>query len=229
MSQSIVSHLVKKDFLIMRKTILHFCWVVVAGIVAISFLFGRVPNWVFVNLAFTFLIVPAFTCSIVMMMRTNVSEKEKSTQLFIMSLPVTVKEFTLAKLLVNLPLFFVFWMVGCAVAFYFAFGLGVFPKGTLPFITMIFLGVMLAYVCSFSVSLISQSLGITVLAMSLFELATPVYLWTIAYWEPIGSHVYAANMVWNSAAIGIVSTQILSVILVVFATWRIQLKKKDFI
>jgi hypothetical protein len=229
MSNSIVLQLVKKDFLMIRKIILIFGLMTLASIVIISLLFGRVPNWAFVNLGFTLLISPSVTCSVVLLMRTVVQEKEKSTQLFIMSLPVTVKEFTLAKLLVNLPVFFAFWLVISVAAFYFVFGLGVFVYGTIPFVIMIFLGVFIAYISTLSVSLIYQSLGITVLALSLFELGTPAYLWVIAFLEPINSHIYDTHMVWNSTAIAIVTTQIAVAILIPLVTWHIQNKKRDFI
>ncbi|RYZ78734.1 MAG: hypothetical protein EOO68_39925 [Moraxellaceae bacterium] len=146
-----------------------------------------------------------------------------------MSLPVTVKEFTMAKLLVNIPVFTVFWLVITAVAFYFSFGFGVFPYGTIPFITMIFLGIYVAYVGILSAGLICQSYGITIIVMLGFELGTPAYLWIVAFLEPINHHVYDANMVWNSTAVGIVTTQIITAVALLVATWYIQTKKRDFI
>jgi hypothetical protein len=229
MNMSIIPLLVKKDFMIMRKTILICCLVCLASIVIISMLFGRVPNWAFINLGITLLIVPAGTCGMMLLMRTIVFEKEKSTQLFIMSLPVTVKEFTVSKLLVNLPLFFAFWLVISGVAFYFSFGLGIFPYGTVPFITMIFLGIFVAYIGILSVSLIYQSISITIFTMCFLELGTPAYLWIIAFLEPINSHVYDAHMVWNSTAISVVVTQVLLVALILLMTWHVQNKKRDFI
>ena len=229
MSASIIPQLVRKDFLMTRKMIFIFCLMTLMSIVIISVLFGRVPTWAFINLGFTLLISPAVTCSILLLMRTIVAEKEKSTQLFIMSLPVTVKEFTIAKLLVNLPVFLVFWLVISAAAFYFVFGLGVFLYGTIPFITMIFLGIFIAYISTLSVSLLSQSIGITILSMCCLELGTPAYLWVIAFLEPISAHIYDAHPVWNSTAIGIVITQIAVAILIPTVTWHIQNKKRDFI
>jgi len=229
MSNSIIFQLARKDFLIMRKTIMIFCLVNLIAILIVSSLFGRLPGWAFINLGFTLLISPAFTCAIVVLMRTIVMEKEKSTQIFIMSLPVTVKEFTLAKLLINLPLFFALWLMITGVAFYFAFGLGIFPHGSIPFITMIFLGIFVAYISTLCAGLIYQSISVTILAMCGFELGTPAYLWIIAFWEPINSHVYGPHMVWNSTAITIVATQIFSAISMVLMTIYIQHKKQDFI
>jgi len=229
MSISIIPQLVRKDFLMMRKTILIFCLVMLASIAAICLIFGRVPNVVFFNLGITLLIAPAITCAIVLIMKTIVMEKQKSTQLFIMSLPVTVIEFTMSKLLLNLPVFTVFWLAISGVAFYFSFGLGVFPFGTIPFITMIFIGIFVAYVGVLSVALIYQSYGITIITMLFLELGTPAYLWIIAFMEPINSHFYEPHMVWNSTAISIVATQIIAAIAALLITWHIQNKKRDFI
>lgn len=229
MSTSIIAQLVKKDFLMTRKTILFFGLMTLVSIAAIFMIFGRVPTVVFFNLGFTLLIAPAITCTVVLLMKTIVMEKQKSTQLFIMSLPVTIKEFTKAKLLLNFPVFVAFWLVITGVAFYFSFGLGVFPYGTVPFITMIFLGIFVAYVGILSIALIYQSYGITVIAMLCFELGTPAYLWIIAYLEPINNHVYDSQMLWNSTAVTIVIIQIAVAILISLLAWNIQKKKRDFI
>lgn len=229
MKTSIVPQLVKKDLLIMRKTILSFCLVSIAAIVITGLLFERIPNWAFVNLAFMLLIAPAAACGIVLVMRSIVMEKVKSTQSFIMSLPVTVKEFTLAKVLVNLPVFTGFWLVVSTVTFYFAFGLGVFPYGAIPFVSMILLGVFVAYICILSTSLLFQSHGITILSILFFELSTSAYLWVVVYLDPIANYIYGQASVWNSTAIGIIAIQILIAIVMLLMTLYIQNKKRDFI
>jgi hypothetical protein len=53
---------------------------------------------------------------------------------------VTVRDFTLAKLLVNVPVFGALWLT-TAAAFSYAFGLGLLPLGAVPMMTMILLGV----------------------------------------------------------------------------------------
>ncbi|RYY03753.1 MAG: hypothetical protein EOO53_07620 [Gammaproteobacteria bacterium] len=229
MSNSIIAQLVKKDFLMTRNTIFIFCLITLASVAAIYMIFGHVPEVVFLNLGFTLLIAPAITCAIVLLMKTIVMEKQKSTQLFIMSLPLSIREFTTAKLLLNLPVFTIFWLGITAVAFYFSFGLGLFPYGSVPFITMIFLGIFVAYVVILSIAILYQSYGVTVITMLCAELGTPAYLWVIAYSEPINSHVYESHMVWNSPAITIVATQILLIILVPLMAWHIQNKKRDFV
>ena len=229
MSASIIPQLVKKDFLIMRRMILIFCLVSLASIGVLSVLYGLIPTWVLVNIAFALLLGPAATCGIVLLMQTNVFEKEKSTQPFIMSLPLTVKEFTLAKLLINLPVFGAIWLVVTGVAFYFAFGLGLYPLGAVPFLTMVFLGVFVAYTGILSTSLLTQSLGITILSILFFQLGTSAYLWVIAFLDPIANHVTGPDIVWNSTAIAIVTAQVVLALTMIAATLLIQNKKRDFI
>jgi hypothetical protein len=229
MSTSIVPQLVKKDFLLMRKMIFTFFMVSLISVVVLNLLFGYLPNWVVLNFTFILLLGPAATCGIVLLMKTNVFEKEKATQSFIMSLPVTVKEFTMAKILINLSVFAAFWLVVSGVAFYFSFSRSLFPLGTVPFITIVLLGVFVAYTCILSVSLIFQSLGITVLSIMLFQFITSAYLWGTAYLGAVSNYIYGAEVVWNITLISIVILQIFVAISVILITFIIQNKKRDFI
>jgi hypothetical protein len=162
-------------------------------------------------------------------MKTNVFEKEKSTQGFIMSLPITVKEFTRAKLWVNLPVFGLFWAAVTAVGFYFAFGRGLFPLGAVPFVTMVFLGGFVAYCCILAVSLVFQSMPITVLMIAIFEVMTSGYMWMVAFLGPISQNIWGPQPVWNATAIAIVTAQGLVAVSVLTATSLIQNTKRDFI
>ncbi|MEO8374790.1 MAG: ABC-2 transporter permease [Sphingomonas bacterium] len=229
MSASIVPQLVRKDMRLMSRTIAMFGLVSLVCIGILGAMYEHVPTWMLLNMGFLLLVSPVGTCGIVILMKTNVFEKEKSTQPFIMSLPVTVKEFTRAKLLVNLPLFAIPWLVISAIGFYFAFGLGLFPLSTVPFAAMIFLGGFLAYTVILCVSLMFQSLGITVLTIAIVEMGTSGYLSTIAYLDPIAHHVAGSNVVWNSAAIAIAGAQIGIAILLIVATMLVQNMKRDFI
>lgn len=229
MSRSVIPQLVRKDFRMMRGMILVFGLLSLSSIGVLSALFGQVPQWVLINIAFVLLLAPAMTCGIVLMMKTNVFEKEKSTQAFIMSLPVTVKDFTAAKIWVNLPVFSTFWLLVSGVAFYFSFGRGLLPMGAIPFVTMVLLGIFVAYACILATSLLSQSLPVTVLGIALFEMGTSAYLWTIVFLEPIQRHIQGSQAVWDSAAVTIVIAQVAAAVTALGATVAIQTTKRDII
>lgn len=229
MSASIVPQLVAKDLRLMSPTILMFGLVSVVFIAILSLIWDHIPPAVMGNFGFIMLVGPAGTLGIVLLITTTVQEKQKSTQHFIMSLPVTVREFTRAKLWVNLPVFGLFWAAISVAGFYFAFGRGLLPFGAMPFVSMVFLGGFVAYVCILAVSLITQSLGITVLSIALFEVATSAYLWTVAYLPPISTHIWGAQAVWNPTAIGIIAAQAVTAVSVLTFTLWVQNKKRDFI
>ncbi len=229
MSRSIVPQLVGKDLRLVGKIVLAFALISAVCITLLYLVWGYVPAVMLGNFGFILLVGPAGTCGIVVLMKTNVLEKEKSTQNFIMSLPITVREFTRAKLLVNLPLFGLFWGVISAAGFYFAFGRGLLPPGAVPFVTMVFLGGFVAYCGIFAVSLLTQSLGITVLCIALFEIGTSAYLWTVVFFKPIAQTIWGPVAVWTPAAVGIVAAQGLVAVSVIVATLLIQNTKRDFI
>jgi hypothetical protein len=229
MSRSIVPQLVRKDLLLWRKLILIFCGVSLACIAVLGMLYGRVPNHLLVNVGTTLLITPAGTLGIVLLMNTNVFEKAKSTQPFILSLPVTLRQFTVAKLLVNIPVFSVLWLATCATAFGFAFGLKVLPVGTLPMLTMTLAGVFVAYIGILCVSLLSQSLGATILGIAFFEIGTSAYLWVIAYLDPIRTHLYGPVAVWNGPPSAVLAAQALLAITAIVATLGVQSRRRDFV
>ncbi len=229
MNDSIVPQLVRKDLLLWRRLILIFYGVSLACMALAGLLCGHVPNHVLVNLGFTLLVTPTGTLGVVLLMQTNVFEKTKSTQPFIMSLPVTAREFTMAKLLVNVPVFGALWLATAAAAFAFAFGLEVMPRGAIPMVTMTFLGVFVAYTGILGVSLLSQSLGTTILAIMFFEVGTSLYLWLAALLDPIRSHVWGPVAIWNGTAVAIVTAQAFLAVAALVATLTIQARKRDFV
>jgi ABC-type sugar transport system permease subunit len=86
-----------------------------------------------------------------------------------------------------------------------------------------------AYTGILSVSLLSQSLGVTILAILFFEVGTSAYLWAIVLADPIGSHVFEPAAVWNGLAVGVVVVQALAAVATVAATLAVQTRRRDFV
>lgn len=230
MTHSMVGILVKKDLLIYRQPIMVYLGLSLLATGVVGLLVGRVPHWVLVNLGFTLLILPMGICGMHVLIHTTVHEKLQSVQPFIMSLPVTVREFTWAKLLVNVPVYTLLWLIASAGCLWFAFGAGLFPGGMLPFVAMVLVGIYLAYVCILSVSLLFQSLGASIFSSMFFQVATAAYLIAIANAvDAVGNYLSAPSPNWNSTSIGIIAGQVLLSAAILLATLALQLRKRDFI
>ncbi len=225
MNTSIVSQLVRKDFLLWRRLILIFYGLSVAAI-ALAWL---LPDRLLLNLGFTLVIAPLGTLGVVLLIQTNVFEKARNTQLFIMSLPVTARQFTVAKLLVNVPTFGALWLVTTVAIFAYAFGLGLLPPGAIPVVAIVCLGVFVAYTGILSVSLLTQSLGVTILGILFFETATSAYVWTLVLFGPIGRHVYGPVAVWDAGAVGVLVAQALVAVAAIAATLLVLTRRRDFV
>ena len=95
--------------------------------------------------------------------------------------------------------------------------------------TMVFLSVFVAYTGILGVSLLSQSLGVTILSIAFFEIGTHIYVWAIGLLEPIGSHVSGPAAVWNGTAVAIVTAQAFLAVAAIAATLMVQTRRRDFV
>ena len=195
MSASIIPQLVKKDLHIM-KSILYW-WVggvaaVAATVVAGSgfFLFGMI--------LFVLCMAGAGVHAV---MQTVVEERREQTLPFIMSLPITVREYTTAKLIANLAIFGSVWLTLSCASFVVFIGPEGMPNGAFPFVTIVLVGIFLAYTAMLSTSLISESIGSSIASTVWANIGTQLFLWWVASLHGIRSVVGGNVAVWNGTGL----------------------------
>ena len=89
-------------------------------------------------------------------------------------------------------------------------------------------GVFVASICILCVSLLSQSLGMTVLAIMFFEILTVAYLWwLVLFFAPIRNVVTGSQVVWNSTAVTVVVLQAVVAVAAVTTTLSLQCRRRD--
>ena len=239
MSQSIVRQLVMKDLAIMKVPVL--CWWA-GGIAAVAIAVFRsmYPAYLggsAVGLAgFILFITGMAGAGIHAVMETVVEERCKHTLAFIMSLPITVREYTSAKLIANLALFGPVWLTLSAAGCFLAFagegsaapGEGL-PDGTLPFATIVLVGILLAYAVILMVSLVTESIGFSVAAIVGANIGTQIYLSGVTDLYGIRSVIRGPTPVWNGTVLTILAVQTLAIVTLIALTYVLQARKKDFI
>lgn len=225
MTQSMVYKLVHKDLEINRKPILLWFITAVAGIL-IAFL---IPGLVAANIGFSLLVGALYGVGIHMMAHTVFFDNIKGTHIFIMSLPVTFRQYTISKLTVNIGVFFVMWALLSAACLYVTFSRSILPVGSLPMMAMVLLSILPVYSIILSVVIITQTTGTMILTAILSSFLTVVYLWRIVYFDTVGAYVWGGEAVWNSTVYSIIFAQVLISILVPVLIVMIQFRKKDFI
>ena len=225
MSDSLVTRLVLKDIHLMRIPIV---WYWLGGILAVSIVvIGGEP----LGLAGFILFVAALAAAgIHAIMATVVEERREQTLPFIMSLPITVKEYTSAKLIANLIMFLSVWITLSAVGFVVTFaGNAGQPDGLIPFATILLVSILVAYIFILAVAIVSESIGYSIAAIVVGNLGTQIFLWFVADLHAIRSVMGGAQAVWTATAVGILTVQAVSIVLLIVATYLLQARKKDFV
>ena len=224
MSQSIVRQLVLKDLYLMRVPIICY-WV--GGLLAIAIaVFG---GDAFGLPSFILFVVAMAAAGVHPIIATIVEERKQHTLAFVMSLPVTIRGYTSAKLIANLLMFLSVWVTLSLASFVVFLGDGGMPDGTIPFGMILLVGILVAYTIILAVSLVSESEGGAIVAIVVGNVGTQLFLFFVADLYTIRSVMGGRDPVWNATAVGILLGQLTLVLTLIAGTYYLQARKKDFI
>jgi hypothetical protein len=126
MSRSLVRHLILKDFQMHRTSIV---FAIIAGVAGLAFLqLKGLPGLLGIIGFFTTLIVLGS-----MIPNTSILNERKGRNLaFLMSLPISMVEYTTAKVLAALGMFMIPWSVLVGTALSLIIGRSSIPHGIIP-------------------------------------------------------------------------------------------------
>ena len=130
------------------------------------------------------------------------------------------------------PVWLTLSAVGCFLAFAgegsAAPGEGL-PDGTLPFATIVLVGIFLAYAVILMVSLVTKSMGFSVAAIVGANIGTQIYLSGVTDLYGIHSVIRGPTPVWNGTVLTILAVQTLAIVTLIALTYVLQARKKDSI
>ena len=105
MNESILKQLVLKDWRIIQVPVLLY-WVAGAAAILVAIVFGEALG----VLSFVIFVFALIIAGVHPIFQTIVAERSDQNLPFIMSLPITIREFTYAKVIVNLAVFGSVWL-----------------------------------------------------------------------------------------------------------------------
>jgi ABC-type Na+ efflux pump permease subunit len=162
-------------------------------------------------------------------MRTVVEERRDKTLTFIMSLPITVREYTTAKLLANVTVFGVVWATLSLATYAVFLGPHGRPAGATPFVTILLVQSFVAFALVLAVSLVSESMGWAVASTVVANLGSQLFLWWVAARPGIAPFMPGDVAVWNGTVGTVITGQIGVVAVLILGTYLLQARKTDFI
>jgi hypothetical protein len=206
--------LVLKDWHLFQKQLAAY---VLAGIVALCFL-GAATPWAF-YLGSLLLIVVMVAAACFAISTSLLVERKEHTLAFVMSLPVSPLDFTVAKMLGNLLTFGVPYAV---------MGLGALgvilltplPDGLFVYALLLFGHIGLAYCVSLAVAMNVESEGWNTFAMIASMVLINPFIMMLGQIEAISGPAPKDAIVWSTPAVAILATQVgLGALALGLTTW----------
>jgi len=224
MNTSMVKRLILKDWYFHRWTIVGY---LVAGAIGL-FLLGTGGEGSFFAGSIILLTV-IISLGIHLVMATVVNERTEHTLPFVMSLPISPRDYTVAKVLANLLIFLVPWTAIVFGTFAVIAGNASIPDGLIPFTALLLVELFASYTLILAVALVSESQGWTIVAMVLCNLFLQYFMYAVSHTQDIGSTMTGPSIVWSGTALTLLLVELSAIGLCLGATFFFQSRKRDFI
>lgn len=224
MKDSIIGHLILKDWRINRLVIS----------LALGFGFGALvlsqaeaktaravgPIWFFVVMCILSSMLPGLSI---------VNERKKQTLAFIMSLPVTAVQYSIAKVVSTWTMFLIPWVTLMISALLLIENRHVIPHGVIPML-LILSGLPLIGFCLMSAAaLVGESEG-ALIGASLVCNSSYWFVWYMLAQIPgLTANWTGPVAVWTPAALRVLSAEVGSIIVILGLMLLLQSRKRDFI
>lgn len=223
MNYSLVKSLILKDWYFQRRAIL-LCLAGGVASLAIIALGGKVGFYI----GLVFLITIMIVIGVTLVMATLVGERENQTLAFVMSLPISFREYTAAKILVNLLIFLPFWMILVAGSLALVIAAPVI-HGLFAFTVIMAVEILVNTCFMIGIGLITESKGWTTSAMIVGNVGFNVVGYLVAHIPGISDGMFGTTIHWRPAATISVAVEFALIALVLGGAFFIQSRKRDFI
>lgn len=161
-------------------------------------------------------------------MVTTVNERKEQTLAFVMSLPVSWREYTAAKILANLIIFLIPWVLLTAGAI----GVLLLPgatHGLVPFTAIMAVEMLITTSLIVALGIITESQAWATAGIFCSSLGINGLGYLFAHLHGISTYMWGNSVHWTSTAYVILLCEVLTVALLLGATFYIQSRKTDFL
>ena len=220
---SIIRELILKDLRIMKVPTICY-WLAGSGAILLAVLYGDAAGTV----AFILFISALVATGVHAAMQTITEERREQNLPFIMSLPITINDWTKAKMAANLLLGGGIWLVLSAASYVIFIG-DVMPNGTIPYMTIILVQVLLAYIIVLTTTIVFHGLAPTITAIIAANLGSQALLWWIASFHGVRATVNGLEAVWNGTYLTVLGLQWAAIGALIGLTFLAQSRKTEFL
>jgi len=197
------------------------------GLISLGMLTIEVPMVFYAGV--TIMLSVIIVAGVHMVMGTVTGERNDQILPFIMSLPLTFKQYTLAKVYSNLGVFLAFWVIILGGLMTVILTQPQIPDGLVVYGVILLLEMLAVFCLVLAVGLISESQSWTIVVISISNIGLSVFMFWVASFAGIKSHMNTEQVVWNQTAITFITAEVAVIVALLVITFLVQSRKKDFI
>jgi ABC-2 type transport system permease protein len=224
MSRAMVRRLIYKDWFLNRWAIASWVALGIAALAAIG-LGGRVA----VAAGGIVLLTALVAVGIHLAMSTIVNERKEQTLAFVMTLPITSRDYTAGKIFANVAIFGGAWLVLLVGTVAVIAGRPAIPDGLIPFATVVLTQTFTGYCLLVAAALISESLAWTIGAIVAGNLLLQAVIFAVSSVPAIARDMLNDTIVWRAPVAGLLAAQLAAILLLLALTFYLQARKTHFV
>jgi ABC-2 type transport system permease protein len=219
-----VAKLVYKDWYFNRWAILSYT---LTGLVAVALL--ALPSEGAFYAGSTLLITALIAIGIQLVMTSVVYERSEQTLAFVMSLPITARDYTAGKVIANLAIFSGAWSILTVSTVALIASRSAVPDGLIPLALVVLGQIFASYVLLLAVAIVSESMPWTIGAIITGNLLMQAVLYGVANSPRVKPTLETDTLTWPAPVPAVLLTQALLVAGLIAFTFAAQGRKKEFV
>jgi len=224
MRRSLVYHLVLKDWYLQRWTIVAGLG---AGLVCLALL--CIPTEAATYAATIGLLTVLIVVGVQLVFSTVISERREQTLAFVMSLPITPHDYTLAKLLANLTIFMVPWTALVVGTVGVILARPSLPNGLIPMAIITLTEILASSCLVLATALMTESQNWTVAALITGNLSLNTVIASLSRVPSIHGPMEGPVAVWSQAALIAIGVELAIVAGLIALTFYVRGRKTSFL
>lgn len=224
MNRSVVRSLILSDWQRHRPGVLAS---IAGGGIALALMQvgGEIPSilgatWFFISLIVLGCMLPVSNV---------VNERKKQNLTFLMSLPLSVTQYTKAKLITTVGMFLVPWLTLVVGAVSFIAARESVPNGLIPIAIILSMLTFVGFCLIAAVAMVSESEGWTIAATIVSNSSYGFGWYLLARNPTIQENMRSPGIVWSSEVLTVLAWEIAIVAFILGLTFYLQSRKRDFI
>jgi hypothetical protein len=213
-----------KDLFLCRRYLFGYSAAALASV-----LFTVAPDPTISYIGFLLMITVAIASGIHMIGVLLLGEAIDQTRLFVMSLPVSLLDYSIGKISVVLATYLIPWSTMFALTLIGTFVLPDAQVGKVVLIPAIFLFLFASFLLQLAVAVVSESIGITICVMVAGNVLLNVFLMKITALPEVKAVMNGDQVLWPSAIVWTIGVELLFIVVALAVSFWYQTRTRDLV